>query len=94
MHKLPHIRYIDLILDICLELIFLYNDFLYFDNEFNGCTFKCLQAKRNWAGLYLLLLSDNVGILALSNQKQYNFVKIVTQLFVNTDESWNNDNWE
>ena len=50
VHKLFHIGYIDLIFDICLRLIFLYNDFLYFDNEFNRCTFKCLQAKRNWAG--------------------------------------------
>ena len=69
VHKLPHIRYIDLISDICLTLIFLYNDFLYFDNEFNRCTFKCLQAKRNWAGLYLLLLSDNASILVCPNQK-------------------------
>ena len=76
VHKLPHIRYIDLISDICLTLIFLYNDFLYFDNEFNRCTFKCLQAKRNWAGLHLLLLSDNVCILVCPNQKIYIISKV------------------
>ena len=56
VHKIAHIRYIDLILDICLLLILLYIDFLH-DNEFNKCAFIFPKAKKKLSKITFTIIN-------------------------------------